>query len=561
MDLTLQHHLVRVEWVLTAFPTNMKAAKGLLALFVLVSAALAVIVWKTTKVGRRPRNWPPGPPTLPLIGNLHQIPRHNRHLQFQKWAKEYGPIYSLVLGGRAMVVLSSDQAVKDLLDKRSAIYSSRPDAYIPQDIASDGLRPLFMEYGKTWRMVRKLAHSVLNVQVARTYVPYQDLEVKAMLMGLLENPGDFVNHIRRYTMSLTTQLTFGHRTPTSADPMLLEVFDLTYAVKQAAAILDVYPMTRNLPNRLFPITQLGKEYHKREHALFMKLFLRARSQLQRGTAMPCCCIDLLRLQKEQGFSDDIACYMSGSLLQAGSETTAAILIGFVQAMVVFPEMAAKAQAEIDRVCGDRLPDLNDFPDLPYIRGCVKESLRWMPAVTLGVPHAVTQDDTYLNYHIPKGSAVVINVWGIQNDPARHPDPRRFDPSRWATDSQNSAEAANNPDVSQRDHFAFGAGRRICQGMHIADRSLFLAISRTLWAFDFKRTVGGRTGKEIVPDTDDLVDGLFTYPTPFKCNIVPRSSYKDLLVRKEWEAATGLLDENLQWKTAPEGLVWRDYEPQ
>ncbi|KAK8070923.1 cytochrome P450 [Apiospora hydei] len=502
----------------------METRKDLLFLFVLGSAAFAVVFWKTTKVGRRPPSWPPGPPTLPLIGNLHQIPRHNLPEMGQRIRSDILP----GTGRRAMVVLSSGQAVKDLVDKRSAIYSSRPDAYIPQDIASDGLRPLFMEYGKTWRMVRKLAHSVLNVQVARTYVPYQDLEVKAMLMGLLESPSDFVNHIRRYTMSLTTQLTFGHRTPTSADPTLLEVFD---------------------------------EYHEREHALFMKLFLCARSQLQQGTAMPCCCIDLLRLQKEQGFSDDIACYMSGSLLQAGSETTAAILIGFVQAMVVFPEVAAKAQAEIDRVCGDRLPDLNDFPDLPYIRGCVKESLRWMPAVTLGVPHAVTQDDSYLNYHIPKGSAVLINVWGIQNDPARHTDPRRFDPSRWAADAQNSAEAANNPDVSKRDHFAFGAGRRICQGMHIADRSLFLAISRTLWAFDFKRAVDGRTGKEMVPDTDDLMDGLFTCPTPFKCNIMPRSSCKDLLVRKEWESATGLLDENLQWKAAPEGLVWRDYETQ
>ncbi|KAK7946581.1 cytochrome P450 [Apiospora aurea] len=536
----------------------METRKELLLLFVLGSAALAVVFWKTTKVGRRPQSWPPGPPTLPLIGNLHQIPRHNRHLhtvRYTPWCWE----------GRAMVVLSSDQAVKDLVDKRSAIYSSRPDAYIPQDIASDGLRPLFMEYGKTWRMVRKLAHSVLNVQVARTYVPYQDLEVKAMLMGLLESPSDFVNHVRRYTMSLTTQLTFGHRTPTSVDPTLLEVFDfffwLTYAGEQSAAILDVYPVTRSLPSHLFPITKHGKEYHEREHALFMKLFLRARSQLQQGTAMPCCCIDLLRLQKEQGFSDDIACYMSGSLLQAGSETTAAILIGFVQAMVVFPEVAAKAQAEIDRICGDRLPDLNDFPDLPYIRGCVKESLRWMPAVTLGVPHAVTQDDSYLDYHIPKGSAVLINVWGIQNDPARHTHPRRFDPSRWAADAQNSAEAANNPDVSKRDHFAFGAGRRICQGMHIADRSLFLAISRTLWAFDFKRAVDGRTGKAMVPDTDDLMDGLFTCPTPFKCNIVPRSSYRDLLVKKEWESAAGLLDENLQWKAAPEGLVWRDYETQ
>ena len=102
--------------------------------------------------------------------------------------------------------------------------------------------------------------------------------------------------------------------------------------------------------------------------------------------------------------------MSGSLLQAGSETTAAILIGFFQAMLLFPQVAKKAQEELDRVCGDRIPDLNDVPDLPYIRGCMKESLRWMPAAVLGVPHCVIQDDSYMGYHIPKGATVIFNVW-------------------------------------------------------------------------------------------------------------------------------------------------------
>lgn len=43
-----------------------------------------------------------------------------------------------------MIVLSSDEAVKDLLDKRSVIYSDRPDMYIGQRIASGGLRLVLM---------------------------------------------------------------------------------------------------------------------------------------------------------------------------------------------------------------------------------------------------------------------------------------------------------------------------------------------------------------------------------------------------------------------------------
>ncbi|KAM0251917.1 hypothetical protein ACHAQJ_007932 [Trichoderma viride] len=532
---------------------------------VLGLAASVFLLWQLSRIGRRPSNYPPGPPTIPLLGNLHQMPKKHAHLQFQKWAEEYGPVYSLMLGTKVAIVLSSDVAVKDLLDKRNSIYSARPELYMAQNIMSGGYRPLFMGNNPVWRMVRKLAHGLLNVKLSRTYVPYQDLEVRAMLMGLLENPKDFLNHIRRYTTSLTTQMAFGYRTPASDDEDLLMMFEnfeelSKLSGSQSGAVLDLYPIARILPDFLLPIRKSGRDYHKRELKLFMKHFLNARQQLKSGKAKPCCSIDLLNAQKELGFSDELACYLSGSLLQAGSETTAIILVGFFQAMLVFPEVAKEAQAEIDRVCGDRMPDLNDVPDLPYIRACMKESMRWMPATALGVPHAVTQDDSYMGYHIPKDAGVLYNVWAIHNDPERHPDPRRYNPARWAGDNQNSAQAAVNPDPTKRDHYVFGAGRRLCQGMHIADRSLFLAISRTLWAFNLKRPIDKNTGKEIIPDVDDIQDGMFISPAHFEADIKPRSESKAAAVKREWENMAGLLDDNLQWKSVPEGLKWRDYEP-
>lgn len=102
--------------------------------------------------------------------------------------------------------------------------------------------------------------------------------------------------------------------------------------------------------------------------------------------------------------------MAGSLLQAGSETSAAILVGFMQAMVIFPEVVEAAHKELDRICGDRIPNLDDVPDLPYIRGCIKESFRWIPTTFLGVPHATVSDDQYNGYRIPKGAGVIYNVW-------------------------------------------------------------------------------------------------------------------------------------------------------
>jgi hypothetical protein len=78
-------------------------------------------------------------------------------------------------------------------------------------------------------MIRKIVHNNLNIKAARTYVPYQDLENKAMLMGLLEKPELFMDHIRRYTNSLTTQMIFGFRTTSIDDPKLKHLFHVCLA--------------------------------------------------------------------------------------------------------------------------------------------------------------------------------------------------------------------------------------------------------------------------------------------------------------------------------------------
>ncbi|PYH46717.1 cytochrome P450 [Aspergillus saccharolyticus JOP 1030-1] len=531
-------------------------------LYTVVFAVFLSGVWRLSKIGRRAKALPPGPPTLPILGNLHQISSEKRHLQFEKWSREYGPIYSLVLGTRTMIVLNSAQAVKDLLDRRGAIYSSRPDSYVAQDVLSGGLRVLFMEDGATWKSIRQLAHRILNVAAARTYVPYQDLENRAMLKSMLETPAHFVDHIRRYSGSLTTQMAFGFRTTTIEDPKFKQAFDTfdrnsEIITSKTAVLLDLFPILRSLPDFMLPVVQEARAVHRQERQLFRDHYLDAKRRLQDGTAKPCFCVDLVRLQQTEGFSDDMAAYISGALLQAGSETTASILVGFVQALVIYPEVARAAQAELDRVCGDRLPDLNDVPDLPYIRACAKETLRWMPGFLLGVPHATTQEDTYMGYRIPKGATVIVNVWALHSDPDRYPNPRRFDPMRFIEDHQTSAEAATNANVRQRDHFVFGAGRRRCQGMHIADRSMYLAISRLLWAFDFQRVVDPVTQREVVPDQDALVEGLMAMPKPFPVTITPRSGEKAQRVREEWETVQPMLDEAGQWKSVPEGLIWKD----
>jgi hypothetical protein len=82
-------------------------------------------------------------------------------------------------------------------------------------------------YGETWRLIHKLVHNILNIKVAAKYVPYQDLENKFLLAGLLDTPDALFNHIRRFSYSLSTQMIFGFRCPDISDPMLKRLFEVS----------------------------------------------------------------------------------------------------------------------------------------------------------------------------------------------------------------------------------------------------------------------------------------------------------------------------------------------
>ena len=144
-----------------------------------------------------------------------------------------------------------------------------------------------------------------------------------------------------------------------------------------------------------------------------------------------------------------------------------------------------------------------------------------------------------------------NVWSINMNPKRAPSPRVFDPSRHKDDHLSLYDSASNPDGTKRDHFTFGAGRRICPGIHVAERSLFLAISRILWAFDITPAEDG-DGKPVIPDQEKLTQGFVCMPEEYPAKITPRSPERAEMVRKEWrDAEAKLLDPRTkQWISSP-----------
>lgn len=221
--------------------------------------------------------------------------------------------------------------------------------------------------------------------------------------------------------------------------------------------------------------------------------------------------------------------MGGTLSEGGSDTSASILTAFVQAMVAYPDIQAKAQAQIDAVVGEaRSPNWGDYKDLPYVAQCVKETMRWRPVTPLAFPHALAEDDWVDGMFLPKGTVIIVNAWGMHFDAERFKDPQRFDPDHFAGVTTLAADLANGA-WEHRDHYGYGTGRRFCPGVHLAERNLFLGMAKLLWAFDMKP-------KKAAPDTDPVTgycEGFLVCANDFEAEFEVRGEKRREAILREF----------------------------
>ena len=166
-----------------------------------------------------------------------------------------------------------------------------------------------------------------------------------------------------------------------------------------------------------------------------------------------------------------------------------------------------------------MPAFSDIPALPYLQAIVNEVLRWRPVSAGEIPHAVTKDDEYMRYRIPAGATVIGNHWAIHLDEDVYKDPYSFNPDRWI----------ENPNLPLN---AFGFGRRVCTGQHIAGDSLLINITRILWALD----IGYKYENGVRQDIDPLAmtQGFNSRPMPLKATFQVRSVEIQAVIMREWQ---------------------------
>lgn len=382
-------------------------------------------------------------------------------------------------------------------------------------------------------------HQLTMPAAATSYEPAQLLESTRVVYNLLKDPTTYEHVFEQYSGGLIFRIGYGKRIVTGEEDALRRIIQVNRNLERIASpgsyLVDTVPMLKYLPAWLAPFKAEAARLHSEELSLFRELLDEVRQRVRNGTAASCFASQLVVQQEKFGLSDDEGAYVVGTMFEAGSGTTAAVMMSFCLAMTLYPQWQSLVWEEVDRICGDRMPDFQDIPEMPAVRAVIKEVLRWRPVTAGGVPHLLTRDDVYSGFFLPEGSIVHANQWAIHREKALYPDPEIFNPNRWLLPEYPTYREPLSKFPNLQNYSAFGFGRRICPGMNIAERSLHILTARILWAGRFSKKKGPDGAEMDVPDYD-YGSGFNTQPKPFPFSFVARSPERMKAVEESWEKA-------------------------
>lgn len=336
----------------------------------------------------------PGPrSTLPWLGRIHGINADAPWKSMKQWSDEYGGLFRLTTcGGEMHIWLGDAEVAQELYCKRAAIYSSRPEvAAVPGSHSQGQYLPL-LEHGPQWRRQRKFAHTVLNQAFSNQYYGQVSHEVKRFLYNLVQDPKDHFSQTDRFCGRISARLCYG--SPNSAAAHCKNAAEFIPQISPSASgpITNIFPFLGKLPEFINSTKAPCRQRREREERLWKGLMREVRGQVEDGRAPQSYARTYFeKVQAEAngdgrsfGFEEDEAAYALGMLCTVAIFTIGGPLYCFFLAMTLHPEWQAKARAEVDAVIGhNRVVDVADSPNLPILRACIKEVIRWRPPVPLG----------------------------------------------------------------------------------------------------------------------------------------------------------------------------------
>ncbi|XP_054061815.1 cytochrome P450 2H1-like [Rissa tridactyla] len=484
-------------------------------LLVCISCLLLFATWRSIS---QKEKQPPGPITLPIVGNIFQLNLWNLPESLKKLSKKYGPVFTIYLGPQKVVVLHGYDVVKEALVDQADVFSGR------------GKLPLFKKLfqgtgivtsnGETWRQLRRFALTTLrDFGMGKKSVEERIQEEAHFLVERIRNtceqpfdPGNFLIHA---VSNIICSIVFGDR------------FD--YEDKKFVTLIKLLEENNKLQNsihtQLYNFIPTVMDYLPGPHQQIIKnieevdKFTFKIIAEHQETLDPTCPRDFIdaflnKMEQEKGnghseFTIETLSRTTLDLFLAGTGTTSITLRHGFLILQKYPEIVEKIQKEIDCVIGpDRSPCMADRSRMPYTDAVVHEIQRFIDFIPLNVPHSVIKDTKFRDYFIPKDTMIFPMLSPILHDSKEFPNPEKFDPGHFLN---------ANGTFKKSDYFMpFSAGKRMCAGESLARMELFIFLIAILQNFTLKPVMDC---KDI--DISPLVSTLANIPRPYKVSFIPR----------------------------------------
>ncbi|XP_054855799.1 cytochrome P450 2G1-like isoform X2 [Eublepharis macularius] len=479
--------------------------------------ALGVLISAWSQMAQR-RHLPPGPTPLPVLGNLLELKADDILKSFKKLSDRYGPVYTVHLGPRRVVVLHGYEAVKEALVDFAEEFSGRGYLATVDDFVQ-GLGIAFAN-GERWKQLRRFTLNTLrNFGMGKRSVEERIQEEAHFLVEEFRKtkgvPFDPTFFLSRSVSNVICSIMFGQR------------FD--YQDKDFLTLLtkinENFVVMSGTWGQLYEMFSWIMKYLPGPHQqLFRNLsdirdFVAERIKVNEASLDPDDPRDfidcfLIQMEKEsKNLSSEFHLKTLAMtvlvLFIAGTETVSSTLrFGFL-ILMKYPEVQAKVFQEIDDVIGkNRLPVMEDRAQMPYTDAVIHEIQRFSDVIPMNLPHALTQTVQFRGYTLPKGTNVFPLLTSVLKDPGSFSDPEKFNPGHFL-DEQGR--------FKKNDAFLpFSTGKRICAGAGLARTELFIFLTSLLQNFTLRSPVDPQ---EI--DLTPPVSGFANIPPTYQLCAIPR----------------------------------------